>query len=254
MTEIAAHRGGAALWPENSGMAFRGAAALGVEQVEFDVQMSADGAPVVFHDVDLDRMTNGTGPLAALTLAELKTLEIRAGGGAILTLAEALDILGASELLLRCEIKPGAGMRPYPGLREATLGLIAERGLLHRTIITSFHLPTLAATRLEGQVEGLLDVIWLVADPILRLTSPEDVARLARGAGVDHVAPHHAALRDGALEALRAAGVRVGAFAVLEDEAIEWALANALTVFTTDRPDAALRLRASRTEAAQPRT
>ena len=40
---VAAHRGGAALWPENSPMAFRSAVALGVDVLEFDVHLTADG-------------------------------------------------------------------------------------------------------------------------------------------------------------------------------------------------------------------
>lgn len=242
LTEIASHRGGAAHWPENSETSFRETAKLAVEQIEFDVQMSADGVPVIFHDTTLDRMTDGAGPMADRTLAELKALTIRGGGGRILTLEEGLDLLAPTHLTLRCEVKPGPGMRPYPGLLGATLAQIAGRGLLGRTVLTSFHLPTLRAAQAEGS--GLGDRIWLIADPIIRLTTPADTARLARDAGIDHVAPHIATLQDGALAPLRAAGMRVGAFAVLEDEAIAWALEQRLTVFTTDRPVAALALRA----------
>lgn len=240
-TEIASHRGGAAHWPENSEVAFRETARLAVEQIEFDVQMSADSVPVIFHDATLDRMTDGTGPLAERTLAELKTLSINDGGGRILTLQEGLELLEPTHLVLRCEVKQGPGMRPYPGLREATLACLSERGLLERTVLTSFHLPTLRAARLEA--EELRDLIWLIAEPIIRLTSPEDAARLAAAARIHHVAPHINALRDGALEPLRQTGLRVGAFAVLNDEAITWALRNRLTVFTTDRPIAAIELR-----------
>ncbi len=241
MTEIAAHRGGAALWPENSETAFCETAKMTVEQIEFDVQMSADGVPMIFHDTDLDRITDGEGPLAERTLAELKMLNIKGGGGRILTLAEGLDLLEPTHLVLRCEIKPGPGLRPYSGLREATVSQISDRGLLPRTVFTSFHLPTLRALNQAGVV--CHDTIWLIADPILRLTSPEDVALLAKAACIDHVAPHQALLRGGALNPLRDAGLKVGAFAVLEDADIEWALKSALEVFTTDRPDAALRIR-----------
>lgn len=241
MTDIASHRGGAALWPENSRLAFEETAKLAVEQIEFDVQMSADGVPVIFHDTDVARVTNGTGLVADKTLTELQALTIFNGGGQIMTLAEGLELLGSTHLVLRCEIKPGPRMRPYPGLREATVEMVAAHGLLDRTVFTSFHLPTLEALAAQGL--GIKDLIWLVADPIIRLTSPVVVAQIARRAEIGHVAPHHLSLRDGALEALRAEGFAVGAFAVLEDNAIEWALKNSLTVFTTDRPDAAVAIR-----------
>lgn len=242
MTEIASHRGGAAIWPENSEAAFRGTAALAVEQIEFDVQMTADGVPVVFHDTTLDRMTDGEGPLADRTLAELKALSLAGGGGRILTLDEGLELLAPTHLGLRCEVKPGPGLRPYPGLLDATLAAIGARGLSERTTLTSFHLPTLRAAKKAHR--RALDLIWLVADPVIGLAAPRGVALLAGDAGIDHVAPHHRTLRDDGLDALRAMGLRVGAFGVLEDEAIEWALRADLTVFTTDRPDAALAIRA----------
>jgi glycerophosphoryl diester phosphodiesterase len=242
MTEIASHRGGAALWPENSEAAFRGTAGLAVEQIEFDVQMSADGVPVIFHDTDLDRMTDGTGPLADRTLAELKALALAGGGGRILTLEEGLDLLAPTHLGLRCEIKPGPGLVPYPGLLEATLRAIGRRELLGRTVLTSFHLPTLRNAAAGGERAG--DLIWLVADPVIALVGPGGLALLSSDAGIDHVAPNHRALRGDALAELRAGGLRVGAFGVLEDDAIDWALRADLTVFTTDRPDAALAIRA----------
>ena len=244
MTEIASHRGGAALWPENSEIAFRETAKLAVEQIEFDVQLSADGLPVIFHDATLDRVTDGTGPVSARTLAELKTLEIFEGGGRIMTLEEGLEILGPTHLVLRCEIKPGVDLVPYPGIVAKTLDRIAAAGLTERTVITSFHLPTLAEVR--DMDHPLRDLLWLVADPILRLTSPAHVARLAVDERIPSVSPRHTELRGPALEILREAGLTVGAFAVLEDDAIAWALDADLAVFTTDRPDAALRLRDAR--------
>jgi len=244
MTDIASHRGGAALWPENSEVAFRETARLGVEQIEFDVQMSADGVPVIFHDTTLDRVTDGHGPLADHTLPDLKRLQILKGGGRIMTLEEGLEILAPTSLTLRCEIKPGIDLVPYSGLVTKTLDAISSFDLGKRTVITSFHLPTLGETLDSGL--QLSDAIWLVADPILQLTSAADVAMLARGYGISSVSPRHSLLWNGMLGQLRGEGLRVGAFAVLEDEAIEWAFDAKLDVFTTDRPDAALRIRESR--------
>ena len=65
MTDIASHRGGALLWPENSRIAFEQTAKLPVEQVEFDVHPTRDGKLVVIHDDTLDRTTDGKGPVAA---------------------------------------------------------------------------------------------------------------------------------------------------------------------------------------------
>ena len=58
---VVAHRGGAALWAENSITAFRGAIGLGVDLIEFDVHPTRDGKIVVIHDPTLGRTTTGTG-------------------------------------------------------------------------------------------------------------------------------------------------------------------------------------------------
>ena len=54
---LIAHRGNAADYPENTLAALRSAIELGLRHVEFDVQLTRDGVPVVLHDADLRRMT-----------------------------------------------------------------------------------------------------------------------------------------------------------------------------------------------------
>lgn len=71
MTWVIAHRGASVDERENTLPAFERAIDLGADFVELDVQASADGALVVFHDLDLDRLTPLHGPLRARPLAEL---------------------------------------------------------------------------------------------------------------------------------------------------------------------------------------
>jgi glycerophosphoryl diester phosphodiesterase len=72
---VIAHRGGKGLWPENSLFAFQRASALGVDMLEMDLHLSSDGELVVIHDNTLERTTDGEGPVAALSLAQLQTLD-----------------------------------------------------------------------------------------------------------------------------------------------------------------------------------
>lgn len=113
-----AHRGGAALWPENTRVAFEGALGLGYRYIETDVHITKDGRIVCFHDDTLERTTDGRGPIAALTLHELKKLDagyrftpdggrthpFRGQGITVPTLEEALAL--HPELRLNLEIKP----------------------------------------------------------------------------------------------------------------------------------------------------
>lgn len=71
-----AHRGGAALAPENTMEAFRGAVhEWGADVLEMDVRLTADGELVVIHDETVDRTTDGRGPVRAYTLDELRRLD-----------------------------------------------------------------------------------------------------------------------------------------------------------------------------------
>ena len=72
---VFAHRGGAKLAPENTMPAIDNGMSLGADGLEIDVQLSADGIPVVIHDQTLDRTTDRTGPVSALTAAELARVD-----------------------------------------------------------------------------------------------------------------------------------------------------------------------------------
>ena len=119
-TRYVAHRGGAALWPENSLLAFKNAIAAGARLLEMDVHQAADGTVVVIHDPTLDRTTNGTGPVAAHTSAELRALRLRDTSGALTqewvpTLAEVLALAAPVGVALLVEIKtPGPAVQYVP--------------------------------------------------------------------------------------------------------------------------------------------
>jgi glycerophosphoryl diester phosphodiesterase len=72
---LIAHRGYSSKAPENTVAAFDLALKLGYSDLEFDVQLSKDGVPMVFHDETVDRTTSGHGRLANFTYAELKQLD-----------------------------------------------------------------------------------------------------------------------------------------------------------------------------------
>ena len=73
--EVIAHRGASAERPENTMSSFRRAAELEADRIELDVQLTRDGQVVVFHDADLDRTTDGSGPLTEHTWDELSRLD-----------------------------------------------------------------------------------------------------------------------------------------------------------------------------------
>ncbi len=153
-----AHRGGAALWPENTLEAFQGAIQLGCSHLETDVRMTRDGQIVLFHDPTLERTTNGVGQVSAYTLEQLRRLDAgyhfsprSAGGGApgrggagessgfprrggdvkIPTLAELVAI--APHSCFNVEIKE----RGHPDLAEALWEVIQSHDLIDRIIVAA---------------------------------------------------------------------------------------------------------------------
>ncbi|WOI56035.1 glycerophosphodiester phosphodiesterase family protein [Palleronia sp. LCG004] len=91
---------------ENGETAFRAAIEAGYG-IELDVQASGDGVPVVFHDADLDRLTDETGPVRARSAAELSRIALGGGGDTIPTLERVLDLV-AGRVPLLIEIKTQA--------------------------------------------------------------------------------------------------------------------------------------------------
>lgn len=74
-TVFIAHRGGAVCFPENTLYAFQAAADLGAQMIETDVHLSADGEVMVWHDDTLDRCSDATGPIHAMTAAQLSRID-----------------------------------------------------------------------------------------------------------------------------------------------------------------------------------
>ena len=127
MTLNLAHRGARRVAPENTLPAFERALEMGADGCELDVQLSADGHLFVFHDIMLDRMTDGSGPATSFPLAALK--EFDAGshfneawrGTPIPTLDEVFDTL-PDDAFVNIELKRDINERD--GLEEAIVEFI----------------------------------------------------------------------------------------------------------------------------------
>lgn len=79
--KISAHRGNSMLAPENTLATFRKVLAMGVDFIEIDVRTSSDGALLILHDGNLDRTTDGQGPIKNLSLKEIRKLSAGKGYG-----------------------------------------------------------------------------------------------------------------------------------------------------------------------------
>jgi glycerophosphoryl diester phosphodiesterase len=131
---IIGHRGASADAPENTLTAFDLALAQGADGVEFDVQLCADGEPVIMHDDTVDRTCNGRGRVADLTLDELRRLSID-GAHPIPTLTDVFRQFGRSTLY-NVELK-ALGFQD-DGLAAAVARCIAANGVGDRVLVSCF--------------------------------------------------------------------------------------------------------------------
>lgn len=136
-----AHRGGA-YHPEIEGLentlaAFKHAVALGYDYLETDVHVTADGVLLAFHDAVLDRVTDHTGAIAGMTLAEVRRARV-AGQEEVPTLARLFDEFPLARFNI--DLKSAAA---GPALVE----LVAEREAWDRVLVGSFSKARLDAFR-----------------------------------------------------------------------------------------------------------
>ncbi|MFF4952927.1 glycerophosphodiester phosphodiesterase [Streptomyces chattanoogensis] len=130
------HRGVMGVEPENTLRSFVRAEREGLDVIELDLHLSKDGALVVMHDADVDRTTDGTGPIAERTLAELRELD--AGRGERIPVFE--EVVEAVKAPLQAEIKDVAAA-------QALAEVMRARDLTGRIDVISFHDEALAAIR-----------------------------------------------------------------------------------------------------------
>jgi glycerophosphoryl diester phosphodiesterase len=141
---VIGHRGNRAHAPENTLESFLEAVALGVDAVEFDLRVSRDGTLVVMHDETLERTTDGSGPVALRTVAELRgfdagarftrdegrTFPWRGRGVHLSTFDELIEAL-PRELPCIVELKT-------PAATELVKAAIRRHGIAQRVIVAGF--------------------------------------------------------------------------------------------------------------------
>ena len=197
---IIGHRGAAADAPENTLAAFTLALAQGADGVELDVQLCADGVPIIIHDTTVDRTCDGTGRVADLSLAELRLLTID-NVHPIPTLDDLFATFGR-RTLYNVELK--ALGRGGDALAAAVARAIAAHGVAEQVLISSFSPFTLRAAR-----RHLPPGVPLA---LLRERRATRAAHALLRAAADH--PHHPLIDESLMAWARWRGLRVNAWTV----------------------------------------
>lgn len=185
---IFAHRGSSAYAPENTIEAFELALEQGANGIELDAKLSADGNVIVMHDDTVDRTTNGTGQVRALTLPALKQLD--AGSKhppnfkpyQIPTLDEVFEAVGA-KIFINVELTNYTS--PRDDLPDKVISLIKKHNLETSILLSSYNILALIQARkllpkiplgyltYGGQAEATLKTRLVRFGPLLALHPAE---------------------------------------------------------------------------------
>jgi glycerophosphoryl diester phosphodiesterase len=233
---VIAHRGYSAKCPENTLAAFEAAVIAGAAMMEMDVALTRDRHPVVIHDDSVDRTTDGTGGVSALTLAELRKLDAgswfdpRFAGQRIPTLAAVLD-LTRGRIQVNIEIKASAFEPQKPGdaVERQVLDAIRRFSMVDDVVVSSFEPRILE--RLSAAAGPLPRLALLTETPFSRA----DLNR-CRAISAWSLNPDHSRVSRVMTETLHREGIRVLAFTVNDRKTAASLLDLGVDGFFTDDP------------------
>lgn len=143
---VIAHQGGDHLWPGNTMLAFQNAADLGVDVLEMDLHITRDGVLVLIHDETIDRTTDGTGEVEAMSYEELQrfdagyrwtrddgaTFPFRGQGITIPTLEEVFNAFPDKRMTIEIKKTDASMAQPF-------CHLIRAYGMEDKVLVASFH-------------------------------------------------------------------------------------------------------------------
>ena len=233
-SKVIGHRGAALLAPENTLAGFKKAAELGCRMVEFDVRLSRDGVPVVFHDERLERVTDGKGMVGGTLFDGLKALDAGAHfspaykGEPIPSLAEALAALGSLGLAFDLELKAEPGRERALADAVATLLERSWSASLPPPLLTSFEAAALAALQARAPA---------IARGYLVEVLPRDWRAALERLGACAVICDQRRLAPEAVRAVKAAGYPLLAYTVNHVERALKLLGEGVDAVISDMPD-----------------
>jgi glycerophosphoryl diester phosphodiesterase len=198
---IIGHRGASKFAPENTIAAFEKAVAEGADGIEFDVRLSKDGVPVVFHDANLKRTGLKDHAVAALTARELSHIDAgswfnrsypkRADEGfaraTVPTLAETLDLFrnfgGVAYVELKCVI--GVVVRTL----RAVSDVVRSSPIRDRLIVKSFALAAIPLIR--SMAPGVRTAALFAPKVMTLLRKEKHLVKIAAELGADELSIHY---------------------------------------------------------------
>jgi len=230
-----AHRGFSGKYPENTRRAFLAALEeAGCDGFESDVHLSKDGEPVIIHDDVLDRTSDGKGPVAEHSFANLRKLDMGAwkgrefSGERIMHLDELLELVLAHGKLLNLEIKNYEVF--YQNIEEKVIDRIRALAAADRVFLSSFnHISMKRCKEIDPEIPAGL----LYGQPLI------DVEDYASRHGLDALHPRVNCLRysPALAEKARGRGLKIHVWTVNTEEDMLFCLEKKVDSIITNYPD-----------------
>lgn len=239
MTKILAHRGFSEKYPENTMLAFTMAMEAGADGIELDVQLTKDGVPVIIHDEDIDRTSDGFGYVRDYTYEELRSFSFYNQmkeykdyeDAKILKLEDYFIWAENKDLITNIELK--TGVFRYKGIEKLTLDLIKKYSMEKRVIISSFNHLSLATMR------NLAPSLSYGALTSNSLIEPESYLRKN---GFNYYHPSYLALDDNTIKSLHRSKLSVNVWTIDSKRLMEEMFRKKADGIITNRPDLAFKL------------
>jgi glycerophosphoryl diester phosphodiesterase len=265
--EIQGHRGARGLWPENTVQGFTRTLELGVDVLELDVGLTADGVPVLHHDQALradtvrdrgpcrpnDPMYPYVGrPIRELTLAQVKTVD--AGilhqrfaetqkplpGAEVPTLAEVCELVARHDVRLAVEIKTDPSWPDVETITATAVKVLDSYGLTGRSRLLAFDWRVLGvAGELipGGERVALVEPDTLQASWMAGHDPAGGLVAAAVAAGATMISPKGVMVTPELVRAAHDAGLAVVVWTVNEPEEMARHIAFGADAIVTDYPD-----------------
>ena len=220
---LGGHRGNPDEFPENTLASFKSAIEIGVDVIECDVHLTADGELAVIHDHTLERTTNGKGPVARNTMAELEQLD--AGGGEKIPRLEEVLQLARGKVGVAVEIK--SLPVKYPGIEARLVEKLREAEMVSETVVISFdHRVVRETLELES---GLVGGVLVAGRPLL-------LPELLEYSHAAVYSPHWSFLDDETVAEVHSCDAVVGVWTVDDEETLERCLQLEVDAVYTNKP------------------
>ncbi|HZE33847.1 MAG TPA: glycerophosphodiester phosphodiesterase family protein [Actinoallomurus sp.] len=265
--EIQGHRGARGLWPENTLPGFARTLELGVDVLELDVGLTADGVPVLHHDQALradtvrdrgpcrpgDPMYPYVGrPIRELTLAQVKTIE--AGivhqrfaatqtplpGAEVPTLAEVCELVAPHDVRLAVEIKTDPSWPDVTTITGTAVKVLESYGLLERSRLLAFDWRVLGVAREllpGGERIALVEPVTLDASWMAGHDPAGGLVAAAVGAGATMLSPKGVMVTPELVTVAHDRGLRVVVWTVNDPVEMARHIAFGADAIVTDYPD-----------------